>query len=172
MNVLLVCEERWSDLSCDAAVLVFCWSVLSTDPMLDSSMLMVASGSDTNVVRVGSMTATPSVPSDSTASEPLADNTTPTGRAVVVVSSAGWDVAVGDSASVASVGRGKNMDSEPRSIPIDPGVGSAVPTCGNALSRTERAFSELLVVGSSKLAPPSTVVLNVGSAESGCDSAL
>jgi hypothetical protein len=50
---------------------------------------MVASGSDTNVVRVGSMTATPSVPRDSTASEPLADSITPIGRAVVAVSSAG-----------------------------------------------------------------------------------
>jgi hypothetical protein len=81
-------------------------------------------------------------------------------------------MAVRDSASGAWVGRGKNTEPEPRSIPIDPGVDSTVPTCGNALSRTERAFSEPLVVGSKMLVPPSTVVLSVGSAELGCDNAL
>jgi hypothetical protein len=70
-------------------VLGFCCVGLPADLMLDKRLLMVASGSDTNVVRVGSMTATPSVPSDSTASEPLADSITAVGRAVVAVSSAG-----------------------------------------------------------------------------------
>jgi hypothetical protein len=113
------------------------------------------------------MIATPSVPIERTASEPLAENNTPTDDVVWPGSSSVRVETSEDCASVAVVGRGTKTTLELlMSITIDSGVfavGCAVLNCDNALSRTESALSEPLVVGSTTAALSLTAVS--GSAE-------
>ena len=113
------------------------------------------------------MIATPSVPIESTASEPLAENNTPADDAVWPGSSSVWVGTSGDCAFVIVVGIGTKTTLELlMSITIDLGVfavGCAVLSCDNALSRTESALSEPLVLGSAIAVLSSKAVF--GSAE-------
>jgi hypothetical protein len=143
--VLAVNSDPWGDVGPLASCV---WAVVA-----DRRLLMVASGREMYVVRDESMMATPFVPIERMALEPLAENDTPAaddavwpGSCLVGVESSG------DCTPVVVVGSGTKTTLELlMSMTIGSGVFAvdcAVLSCDRALWRTESALSEPLVVGS------------------------